>query len=145
MTVALQYDLGDLQKAADYLNKVVNFDRRRLLDSIGAVAESQTRRRIEEQLGAPDGTPWVDWSEKYAATRHSGQGFLYAEGDLADSIDHQVVSNDQVEVGSNLIYAATHQFGDEDRGIPARPYLGLSADDEDELLDTLNAFFAELL
>ncbi|SDH70233.1 Phage virion morphogenesis family protein [Aneurinibacillus thermoaerophilus] len=27
------------------------------------------------------------------------------------------------EVGSPMIYAATHEYGDEDRGIPERPYL----------------------
>ena len=31
--------------------------------------------------------------------------------------------------GTNLIYAATHQFGDPDRDIPARPYLGASGED----------------
>lgn len=29
----------------------------------------------------------------------------------------------EAEVGSPMIYAATHEYGDEDRGIPERPYL----------------------
>jgi len=28
----------------------------------------------------------------------------------------------------NLVYAATHHFGDPRRGIPARPFLGVSRD-----------------
>jgi phage gpG-like protein len=38
-----------------------------------------------------------------------------------------------VSIGSNQIYASTHQFG---RGaIPARPYLGLSTNDEQSIIE----------
>ena len=38
-------------------------------------------------------------------------------------------------MGSNLVYAAIHQMGGKEVGqnIPARPYLGVSRDDEDDL------------
>lgn len=110
-----------------------------LLESIGAVVESQTRRRIEEEKTAPDGEPWADWSEEYAKTRHGGHSLLMGEGDLGDSIQF-AVTGDAVEVGTNLIYGAIHQFGGDEVGmpIPARPYLGLSADDGAELVDIVN-------
>lgn len=99
-----------------------------LLEEIGAEAVSQTQSRIADDKAAPDGVPWTDWSEHYAETRHRGQSLLQSEGGLVDSIQHAVEGR-EVHVGSNLVYAATHQFGDEDRGIPARPYLGVSRDD----------------
>ncbi len=37
------------------------------------------------------------------------------------------MNGDSVEVGSNLEYAAVHQFGY--KNIPARPYLGVSESD----------------
>jgi len=140
----LQYDLRDLDRVNDYLDRIVGAELHELLDIIGDTVESQTRRRIEEQEGAPDGSAWPEWSEKYEKTRHSNHGFLLGEGDLLDSLGY-VVSSDGVEVGTNMIYAATHQFGDDDRGIPARPYLGLSSDDEDELEIVINNYLEGLI
>ncbi|HXG47690.1 MAG TPA: phage virion morphogenesis protein, partial [Methylomirabilota bacterium] len=85
-----------------------------------------------EEKTAPDGTAWPAWSPRYANTRHSGHSLLRAEGGLLDSIQF-LVSDDAVEVGSNLVYAATHQFGDAKRKIPPRPYLGLSAQDQADI------------
>lgn len=36
-------------------------------------------------------------------------------------------------VGTNEVYGPTHQFGDGNRNIPARPFLGLP--DADDVLD----------
>jgi len=144
---ALHYDLSGVDRLRERVSGLARTDRARLLDMIGATVESQTRRRIEEDKAGPDGTPWPAWSERYAATRHGGQSLLEGEGDLMDSLDY-VASDDEVEVGSNLIYAAVHQFGsedDSDQNIPARPYLGLSADDEAELEETIEVFFGEAL
>jgi phage gpG-like protein len=38
---------------------------------------------------------------------------------------------------SNIVYAATHQFGDDERNIPARPYLGLSQENAQDVLDVI--------
>jgi len=144
---ALHYDLSGVDRLRERVGGLARKDRARLLDMIGAAVESQTRRRIEEDKAGPDGTPWPAWSARYAATRHGGQSLLEGEGDLMDSLDY-VASDDEVEVGSNLIYAAVHQFGsedDSDQNIPARPYLGLSADDEAELEETIEVFFGEAL
>lgn len=51
-------------------------------------------------------------------------------------------------VGTNLVYGAIHQLGGQaGRGkkvkIPARPYLGVSGDDEQDLLDMLQEFIKE--
>lgn len=84
--------------------------KRELLESIGSIAESQTRRRISDEKAAPDGTPWQDWSAGYEKTRHSNQSLLQGDGDLLDSIQ-SYVSGSKVHVGSSLIYAPAHQDG----------------------------------
>ncbi|CAA0097613.1 Uncharacterised protein [BD1-7 clade bacterium] len=96
-----------------------------LLPSLATEGESQTRRRIETEKTAPDGSPWLAWSEGYTKTRHSNHSLLENEGNLLDSItaDHNA---DTAIWGSNLPYAAAQQFGYKKRNLPAREYLGLS-------------------
>ena len=109
--------------------------RRSLLEAVAAEIETQTHRRIREGGPAPDGDPWPEWSDDYALTRHGGQGLLFGEGDLDDAIQ-ALVGGDEAEVGLNLVYGAIHQFGGAEvgrPGLPARPYLGLSAEDEADL------------
>jgi len=84
--------------------------KRELLETIGAVAESQTRRRISDEKTAPDGTPWQAWSAGYAKTRHGNQSLLQGDGGLLDSIEYQV-NGSHVHIGSSLAYAAAQQNG----------------------------------
>lgn len=62
--------------------------------------------------------------------RYGAGPILERSGDLgsrvlADWDDTSAVA------GTNVIYAATHHFGDPRRGIPARPFLGVSGDARD--------------
>ncbi|HBF31654.1 phage virion morphogenesis protein [Rhizobium sp.] len=92
---------------------------------------------------APDGTRWKALSQATRDLRSKKYGnapttILRASGDLMNSINMQASGTD-VRIGSSLVYAAIHQFGgDAGRGnkvnIPARPYLGLSAADEEEVV-----------
>ena len=142
----VEIDTRQLRRAVKRLEKLAGFDRRELLDAIGAEVEGQTRRRIEEGGPGPDGEAWPKWSEDYAKTRHAGHSLLAREGDLLDSIQF-ITRGDAVEVGTNLIYAAIHQFGGDEVGmnIPARPYLGLSPDNEADLLSVVEDFIEEAL
>lgn len=148
-----------------------------LLDSIGAVVESQTRRRISDEKSAPDGTPWAPWSAGYAKGRHGNQSLLQAGGGLLDSIEYQV-QGDKVRIGSALRYAAVHQEGFDgavavsphqrlinqafgkalkfpvyqsvsgfarQMAIPARTFLGLSDDNQAELLTVIGDFWQAAL
>ena len=56
---------------------------------------------------------------------------------LADWDEHTAVA------GTNLIYAATHQFGDEERNTPSRPFFGVATGDEAFIERTLLDFIAE--
>ncbi len=103
-----------------------------VMDAVGQLVEGQTHRRIREEQTTPEGAPFAEWSPEYAATRKSGQKKLFSGGDLDDSIQHFLdPAGGQVEIGTNLVYAATHQFGR--GGIPARPFLGLSGENLREI------------
>lgn len=133
-----------------------------LMDNVGALLEQSARDRIESSNTAPDGTPWLpsDRVEQF------GGKTLLESGRLAGSLTHQPYA-DRVEIGSGLIYAGVHQSGAiitaKDGGaltfmlpdgqlvevasveIPARPYLGVSDDDEIEIRVLVANYFGDLL
>ncbi len=69
---------------------------------------------------------------------------LQVTGQLASSVN-TYYDNESAIIGSNLDYAAIHQVGgDAGRNkaveIPARPYLKLTDDDFDEILDVTKSY-----
>ena len=73
---------------------------RELLESVGALVESQTRQRIQENKTRPDGKAWAKWSERYGRTRNGGQSLLQNEGDLLDSIQYLVIEESCERIGT---------------------------------------------
>ncbi len=133
--VGIVIDL-EFARLAKRLERLADAELGELLDLAGSEVESQTRRRIESEKTDPlTGDGWDDWSEGYKPTRHDGQSLLEGEGDLLDSITYEL-TGDAVIIGTNLIYGAIHQFGGEEVGIdiPDRKYLGLSSENEDDLI-----------
>jgi phage virion morphogenesis protein len=125
----------------------------RMIDPGGEFAEilaehvvGQTKVRIEEEKRSPDGAAWAPWSAAHAATRHGNQSLLLAGGEdyLLESIAAET-SDDAVRVGSGPVYGAVHQFGSRDGSTPARPWLGLSAENRAEIEQLAVDLFDELL
>ncbi len=54
-------------------------------------------------------------------------------------------TRDSLEFGTDRKYGATHQLGDQERGIPARPFLGIDDQDRDEILAILRRHLEEAL
>ena len=70
-------------------------------------------------------------------------------GALRQSID-ELSDNDTALVGTNMVYAAIHQFGgwagrNRKVYIPARPFLQLTNEDKQDLMDDVQDYFANLL
>ena len=139
----IRFDLVTDPRLANRLDRLAELDTDELLRGIGAEVESQTRRRIAVDKTSPDGSAWPDWSPEYAKTRHSGQSLLQGAGHLLDSLTHQV-EGDSVLIGSPLVYAATHQFGDPERGIEQREFLGLAGNDLDDVVGMVEDYLEEL-
>lgn len=113
-----------------------------LLSGLGTIIEEQTKRRISDEKTAPDGTPWDEWSDKYRKTRGSENSLLIGEGHLLDSIQHQLSDKGTLLVGTNMVYAATQQFGR--GGIPAREFLGFSDENLGEIETELKDWAEQL-
>ena len=123
-----------------------------LLAQLGEYTLRTTRARFKSQT-APDGTAWAALQPWYKKEKSQNKNrVLTLRGYLRGQLVSQVVGGKSVEVGSNLIYAAVHKFGGTMRPqnakllafrghvaksvtIPARPYLGLSDADRNELVE----------
>lgn len=126
---------AELKKLAAKLGDLTPF-----FKDVGETLLNSTRERFRTQT-APDGAAWAALSPAYRARkpRHKDKP-LTLSGVLRGTLTKQV-DKDSLRIGTPLIYGATHQFG---RGaIPARPFLGLSAEDRNDLLDALNDYLAK--
>lgn len=113
---------------------------------IGALIKDQTKLRIADEKTAPDGSPWPAWSEAYAETRKPHHSLLVDQGNpgLLESITNYTTGM-QAVVGTNLVYGRVHQFGSEEGALPARQYLGLSADNRTAIEELVAGRVEELL
>lgn len=124
------------------------------LRSIGAAIVKNTQARFEAETG-PTGVPWK--KSRRAATQ--GGKTLQDSRRLYASLTSRVVDRRTLEVGTNVAYAAVHQFGATIRPktkkrlvfripgggfrtaasvtIPARPFLGFTFEDREDTTDIL--------
>ena len=148
----------DVSVAAAALGRLTDDQLSQVMYEVGALIEDQTKLRIADEKATPEGQRWVPWSEAYDNSRsHGKHSLLVSEGSLRESIQNYTTGLTAV-VGSNLIYAAVHQFGSDQSavpadlpagaagtGIPARPYLGLSADNRTDIEDLVVGRLEDLL
>lgn len=120
-------------------------DLRPVFRDIGEYLIISHRERFERQV-SPDGQPWADLSPGYLAEKPYNQDKkLVLDGHLMNELHYNDPTETQLEFGANQVYAATHQFGREEANIPARPFLGLSGDDEQEVLGIIAEHLREAL
>ena len=174
MAAGLQISVDDakLQTALRRMRRWVQRDIQETMDEIGARLEASTMHRFETEAG-PTGEPWKPSHASYdrggAGVHPRGGGHrdrgqtLTDTGRLRASITRRVRGGDTVEVGTNVVYAAIHQFGGKTgprtirpkrkkalawpgarhpvrsvrhpgSKVPARPFLGISRGDRDAIL-----------
>jgi len=90
-------------------------------------------QRFRDQV-SPGGKPWDPLSPKYRARKkRNSNRILYLDGQLAGLLRYQA-TDQSLDFGTDRIYGATHHFGDPERGIPERPWLGISEADRSQLI-----------
>ena len=110
-----------------------------LMQDIGDLLAASTTARFP--LGeAPDGSKWAANSPVTLARKTDTRPLFGNSGSLYSTIFHDA-SAEQVTVGSNRVQAAMMQFGGTKAqfphlwgNIPARPFLGISDEDETNIL-----------
>ena len=150
MAVSLEIEVVGLESL---MARIARFGdvglQRQAKELVGGLVESQTRLRFQTATD-PDGNDWAPWSPGYAESRHKGHSLLQASNALLDSIAWRL-DGEELTVGSNIVYAAIHQFGGEEgmrpgpAAIPARPYLGVNSANAAELERELADWLAGVL
>lgn len=148
------------RRVTEYLAKLrkVADDNSPIWREIGEILHDGVMERFDREQ-APDGTPW----QKSWRARLQGGKTLQSTGRLRDSIQ-MVVQGSSVKIKTNVKYARVHQFGATTKPhiikprykkalafgggvyrsvmhpgskIPARPFLGMSKDDEQGIILTI--------
>mgnify|MGYP006165611373 CR=1 FL=1 len=112
------------------------------LSQIGEYLVEATQERFQLEV-APDGSLWEPLAPETIRRKNGDTRILRQSSTLIDTILYDV-SDNMLLVGSNMEYAATHQFGREADGIPAREWLGLTTgpwNDEVAIMDILYDHF----
>ena len=115
-----------------------------LLKSLGVEIEAQISERIESTKRDPEGKTWADIADKTRRylLKHfpSARPPLWRTGELLDTIESQV-SGGVLLTGATKEYAGYLQEGT--KRMPARPFIGLSAQDIADLADLIDAWLKE--
>ena len=137
---AIEVDDRQVLEALSHLGQQIG-DLEPVFRDMGEYLIRSTRERFG-QAESPQGTPWAPLSPRYQRRKKRNiHRILVLYGDLKDSI-HYSAGPRELQVGTNLIYGASHQFGRPEAGIPARPFLGLSGRDRAEVLQILRDHLA---
>lgn len=151
---------GEVDELLARLHQMSGIDKAGVMNAAAEGLRTSTLERFRSEE-SPEGNRW---KPSVRAERQGGKTLTKSAG-LKNSIRAQADSTGAA-VGTNLAYAATHQFGDErtvrakngrylrfqigDRwmsvtsvrvNIPARPFLGISRDDEEEIRAVLEEAF----
>lgn len=153
---------GETEQLIQRLNRLQHLEIRGVLNSIAEGLRTSTIERFTEEK-SPEGKAW----EASIRAKTEGGKTLTKTTQLKTSIRSEV-SGSGLAVGTNDIRAATHQFGDERTirpkngkyltfkigghwkrvtsvkvNIPARPFLGISSEDEKAIRGNLEELFEE--
>lgn len=155
---------GDIQRLTRHLRKLENLNLADVNATLAEVMKTSTRDRFKRGIN-PEGKKWVP---SIRAAEEGGKT-LVDTARLRNSIRARADSSG-FAVGTNVIYARRHQFGDKHpvtirakkkRGLrfkiggrwitkqrvrvqlPARPFLGVSKDDLEEIQSTLEEAVSE--
>lgn len=140
----LQQNVGDISPA---------------LREIGDMLTESTKQRFVTKTG-PSGQKWDDNTDvtMWTPKKLPGGGYsikgrndpLVDHGTLMDTIHPQLVGNNILEVGTAMEHAAMQQFGGSKEefpflwgDIPERPFFGISNEDEEAILGTIEDYLID--
>lgn len=126
------------------LQQRLNGDLTPLMQAIGSVLEGSTRQRFADKV-SPNGVAWAVLMPSTVKAKNGRSNILVDSGDLIRSITFHA-SNDSVVIGTDRPYGKYHQTGtkkaDGSTKMVARPWLGLSQQDQFDINDLIMDFLA---
>ncbi|MGN0710499.1 MAG: phage virion morphogenesis protein [Anaerovoracaceae bacterium] len=154
---------GDLKAFNAQFKRLEEFDKSKMSSVLAENLRTSTIQRFRESK-SPEGKKWTESKR----VKEIGGKTLVDTAGLRNSI-HSKAESSGFAIGTNLKYAATHQFGAENRlirakkarglhfrmngewvnvkavhvSIPARPFLGISEEDLQEMQSTMEEYLIE--
>ncbi|AUI65203.1 MULTISPECIES: phage virion morphogenesis protein [Glaesserella] len=136
----IEIEINNAEQVRDVLQKIAKATQRRtdLMRNIAGTMESAVLQNFD-----------VGGRPAWLGIKHRKGKLLVDTENLMNSIE-SAYDNDNAIVGTNVEYAAIHQFGGQaGRGqkvkIEARPFLQLTDDDEVDILEDAQDYFARLI
>lgn len=130
MTIKVTGDTNPVKKLVDQWA-----NRQQFLEEVGQMLLESTRERIITSKTDPEGRAWKPWARSTALARSkdgsAARGLLYKSGNLLDSLEVRIVGDMKVSVATQVPYAQFLQNGT--NRMPARPFLGASKQDEQNI------------
>lgn len=122
-------------------------DLRPVQDDLGEYFIESTKRRFATKTG-PDGVRWAGNADSTQEAKGKNDPLIGESRRLSNEIHHRI-DGSSLSWGSSLVYAGMQQNGGLKSAyphlwgnIPARPYLGLSDEDERVVLEILQEHLA---
>lgn len=142
----------DADKALRSLNRTAeNLKQgKKLYGLLGEALRTIHKERFEKEQTSPEGEKWVALSPAYRAKKKKqADKILIRDGYFKDTLRYQA-SDKGVLFGSDRKYARLHQFGSQKSqgrgsGVPARPWLGVSKQNEKYLLAKTEHFIRNVI
>lgn len=140
--MSLKITVKYVPKASAFLGRVSANIRNteRLLEAIGDRAIYAMQKGILSQK-SPDDQPYEGWSKGYS--NRTGI-ILYDSGDMFKSIDKKVSPN-RVGIGPRLNKKYVKYIQEGTRKMKARPFVGISKDEHDNIQKTIDIWTETLL
>jgi phage gpG-like protein len=156
--ISIVVDVSDLGRAEAFFQRLSTFEAGELMTGVGALGESQTRRRIQEEKTAPDGSAWPANKEGTPILVRSGEHLLGSLGSTASAAE--------TEWGASWEHAHVHQTGmvitpkngphlsfmlggklvhAKKVSVPPRPFIGISAENAEEIQHLITDVFGGLV
>ena len=129
--INISVDVSQLQPLQARLRGLAGMDTSTLMPQLGEYLLRSTQERFQTETG-PSGTKWDALKPKTLKYKKENRDKILTLSGVMGSVRmHYQATATQAVVYNVAKYAATHQFG---RGnIPARPFLGISRRDADEI------------
>ncbi|MEZ5571183.1 MAG: phage virion morphogenesis protein [Halioglobus sp.] len=149
-SLKVEWNSEDLKKVnkvfADLLAQTDNLEP--LMRDIGEYLLPAHKDRIAQGI-TPDGVAFEPLSPDYVSSERKRKSrgadkILILDDFLRGDLAYQVDGNG-LQLGTNVVYGATHQFGRTKGNIPARPFLGFSDADIDEIEAIAQDYLAEIM
>lgn len=159
MSVAYTIEVEGLLAVQLFLDQLAEFPREDLLEGLGGLLESQHRRRIIEEHTTPAGQPFQPnqrgTTPLYDTGRNLLDAFFYSVSDpevtLANSFIGARILHDGGVIVPKDAKALHFSMGGNRRVfamrvvIPSRPFMGVSADNESEIIEAVEGFIGGML